>query len=105
MDVIALADLLLETAEHHDLHEKPISGAVRKTQPKHNLWDWYGPYISARQHGSTLASEVAATAWRHFEMLFPDDFEHLAALSEFICRWVSQRWRKGLAAGRPVCAS
>ena len=25
-------------------------------------------------------------------MLFPDDLEHLAALSELIRRWVSYRW-------------
>ena len=25
-------------------------------------------------------------------MLFPDDLEHLAAVSELIRRWVSHRW-------------
>jgi hypothetical protein len=35
MDVANLADLLRETAEHHDPYEK--------THPKHNWWDWYAP--------------------------------------------------------------
>jgi hypothetical protein len=52
MDVATLADLLRETAVHHDPYEK--------THPKHNWWDWYAPYIHARQHGST--PENAATA-------------------------------------------
>ena len=52
MDVAALALLLRETAEHHDHYEK--------TSAKHDWWDWYAPYINARQHGST--PEEAATA-------------------------------------------
>jgi hypothetical protein len=52
MDVAALADLLHETADHHDPYEK--------THAPHNWWDWYAPYISAREHGST--SEEAADA-------------------------------------------
>jgi hypothetical protein len=45
MDVAALADLLRETAEHHDPYEK--------SSPPHDWWNWYAPYISARQAGST----------------------------------------------------
>ena len=51
-DVGSLADLLHETAEHHDHYEK--------THGKHNWWDWYAPYLSARQNGSS--PEEAATA-------------------------------------------
>jgi hypothetical protein len=52
MDAATLADLLRETAMHHDPYEK--------THPKHNWWEWYAPYIHARQHGSI--PENAATA-------------------------------------------
>jgi len=52
MDVTALAQLLRETAEHHDHYEK--------THAKHDWWEWYAPYINARQHGSS--PEEAATA-------------------------------------------
>jgi hypothetical protein len=52
MDVATLAELLHEAAERHHHYEK--------THPKHNWWDWYAPYIHARQHGST--PEDAATA-------------------------------------------
>src|SRR5215216_3910171 len=44
-DVAALAELLHETSEHHDHFEK--------THGKHNWWDWYAPYLSARQNGSS----------------------------------------------------
>ena len=33
MDIASLADLLRETAEHHDPYEK--------THAAHNWWDWY----------------------------------------------------------------
>ena len=33
MDIATLAELLRETAEHHDHYEK--------THAKHNWWDWY----------------------------------------------------------------
>jgi catechol 2,3-dioxygenase-like lactoylglutathione lyase family enzyme len=55
-DVATLAELLHETAEHHDHYEK--------THAKHNWWDWYAPYLSARQNGST-AEEAAAAADRY----------------------------------------
>jgi hypothetical protein len=44
MDVAALADLLHETAEHHDPYEK--------SAPEHNWWDWYAAYLNARLEGS-----------------------------------------------------
>ena len=58
MDVAALAELLHETAEHHDHYEK--------THGKHNWWDWYAPYFSARQNGST-PEEAAAAANSYME--------------------------------------
>ena len=45
MDVAALADLLHETAEHHDPYEK--------SAPEHNWWDWYAAYLNARLDGSS----------------------------------------------------
>jgi hypothetical protein len=53
MDVASLADLLHETAEAHD--------AFEKAAPPHDWWDWYAPYMDARQGGSTPeeASEAA----------------------------------------------
>jgi catechol 2,3-dioxygenase-like lactoylglutathione lyase family enzyme len=50
--VATLAELLLETAMHHDRFEKAA--------PAHNWWDWYAPYLSARQHGSTPEEATAA---------------------------------------------
>ena len=44
-DIAKLADLLHETAAHHDPFERAA--------PKHNWWDWYAAYMSARQHGRT----------------------------------------------------
>ena len=52
-DVAALADLLRETAERHDGFEK--------THAQHHWWDWYAPYLSARQNGSS-PDEAAAAA-------------------------------------------
>jgi hypothetical protein len=43
MDVASLADLLHETAEHHDAYEK--------VAPPHDWWDWYAAYMNARQGG------------------------------------------------------
>jgi len=45
MDVATLAELLHETAQHHD--------AFEKRAPKHDWWDWYAPYLDAREHGSS----------------------------------------------------
>jgi len=60
MDTQSLADLLRETAEHHDPFEK--------SHPPHNWWDWYAAYIFARQNGSD-ADEASAAAERHMEPL------------------------------------
>ena len=58
MDVKTLAELLRETAERHDRFEK--------THAEHHWWDWYAPYLSARQQGSS-PEEAAAAADRHME--------------------------------------
>jgi catechol 2,3-dioxygenase-like lactoylglutathione lyase family enzyme len=50
--VPTLAELLLETAKHHDRFEKAA--------PAHDWWDWYAPYLDARQHGSTSEQATAA---------------------------------------------
>jgi catechol 2,3-dioxygenase-like lactoylglutathione lyase family enzyme len=57
MDVATLAGLLRETGEHHDRFEK--------THAEHHWWDWYAPYLSARQSGSN--PENAAAADRYME--------------------------------------
>ena len=57
-DVAALAELLHETAERHDRFEK--------THAAHNWWDWYAPYLSARQNGSS-PDESSTAADRHME--------------------------------------
>ena len=51
-DVATLAELLRETSEHHDHYEK--------THAEHHWWDWYAPYLSARQNGSSPEEAVAA---------------------------------------------
>ena len=51
-DIGAVADLLLETAEHHD--------AFEKASPPHNWWDWYAAYFVARQNGSGADEAVVA---------------------------------------------
>jgi catechol 2,3-dioxygenase-like lactoylglutathione lyase family enzyme len=58
MDVSTLAELLHETSEHHDNFEK--------THSKHQWWDWYASYLSARQRGSN-PEEAAAAAHRYME--------------------------------------
>jgi catechol 2,3-dioxygenase-like lactoylglutathione lyase family enzyme len=54
MDVVRLAELLRETSEHHDHYEK--------THAEHHWWDWYAPYLSARQNGSSPEKAAAAAA-------------------------------------------
>jgi hypothetical protein len=56
MDVGELAELLHETAEHHD--------AFEKAAPPHDWWDWYAAYLDARQGGSD-SDEAAAAAGRY----------------------------------------
>jgi hypothetical protein len=43
MDVAELAELLRDAEEHH--------GHYEPTAPKHHWYDWYAPYIVARQNG------------------------------------------------------
>jgi catechol 2,3-dioxygenase-like lactoylglutathione lyase family enzyme len=57
-DVATRAELLRETAEHHDAYEK--------THVKHHWSDWYAPYLSARENGSS-PEEAAAAADRYME--------------------------------------
>ena len=56
MDVASLAELLHETAEHHDPYEK--------VAPPHDWWDWYAAYMKARQSGST-PDDASAAAGRY----------------------------------------
>jgi catechol 2,3-dioxygenase-like lactoylglutathione lyase family enzyme len=58
MDVATLAELLHETEEHH--------GHFEKTHAEHHWWDWYAPYLSTRQNGSS-PEEAAAAADRYME--------------------------------------
>jgi catechol 2,3-dioxygenase-like lactoylglutathione lyase family enzyme len=51
-DIAELAGLLLETALAH--------GGFEAVTPQHNWWDWYAPYFSARQHGSTAEQATEA---------------------------------------------
>ena len=67
MDVASLADLLHETAEHHDSFEK--------VAPPHDWWDWYAAYMDARQSGST-SDEAYAAAGRYMA-----DVKHVVVTS------------------------
>ena len=51
-NVATLAELLHETEQHH--------GQYEKTHAEHHWWDWYAPYLSARQNGSSPEEAVAA---------------------------------------------
>jgi len=53
-----LAGLLHETAEHHD--------AFEKSTPAHDWWDWYAPYLSAREQGNS-PEDATAAADRYME--------------------------------------
>jgi catechol 2,3-dioxygenase-like lactoylglutathione lyase family enzyme len=66
MNVAARADLLHETALHHDHYEK--------THTAHNWWDWYSAYFGAREHGKT-PDEAVEAANRYM-----DEVLHIAAL-------------------------
>jgi hypothetical protein len=57
-DITALADLLRETAEHHDPYEK--------AHAPHNWWDWYAAYMNARGQGDA-PDEASRTAGRYME--------------------------------------
>jgi catechol 2,3-dioxygenase-like lactoylglutathione lyase family enzyme len=58
VDVATLAELLHETEQHH--------GNYEKTHAAHHWWDWYAPYLSARQNGKS-SDEAAATADRYMD--------------------------------------
>jgi catechol 2,3-dioxygenase-like lactoylglutathione lyase family enzyme len=64
--VASRAELLHETAQHHDAYEK--------THAAHNWWDWYAAYQDAREHGRT-PDEAAEAAGRYMS-----DVLHIAAL-------------------------
>jgi catechol 2,3-dioxygenase-like lactoylglutathione lyase family enzyme len=57
-DVDALAQLLLETSLHH--------GAFEAIAPKHDWWNWYAPYLDARQQGKS-PDEADAVADRYMK--------------------------------------
>ena len=61
MNVATLAELLHETGEHH--------GHFEKTHAEHHWWDWYAPYLSARQNGSS-PEEATAAADRYMDEVF-----------------------------------
>lgn len=61
MDVATLAELLRETSEHHDHYEK--------THAEHHWWDWYAPYLSARQNGCS-SEQAAAAADRYMDEVY-----------------------------------
>ncbi len=63
MDVASLADLLHETAEHHDPYEK--------SAPEHNWWDWYAAYLNARLEGSSQ-EEASRAAGVYMEGVLAD---------------------------------
>ena len=50
MDVTTLAELLHETAEHHDQYEKTHAAA-------HNWWDWYAAFAQHLRRRPRLAWE------------------------------------------------
>ena len=60
-DTGTLAELLRETEHHH--------GSYEKTHAKHNWWDWYAPYLSARQNGKS-PDEASAAANRYMDEVF-----------------------------------
>jgi catechol 2,3-dioxygenase-like lactoylglutathione lyase family enzyme len=64
--VASRADLLHETAEHHDPYEK--------SHAPHNWWDWYAAYMEAREQGRT-PDEASEAAGRYMEQV-----KHVTAL-------------------------
>ena len=55
-DVAELAGLLLETGLAH--------GRFEAVAPEHNWWDWYAPYLSARQEGRRAEQATEAATVR-----------------------------------------
>jgi len=60
MDVASLADLLHETAAHHDPYEK--------SAPEHDWWDWYAAYLNARLEGNS-SEEASRAAGVHMDAI------------------------------------
>ncbi|MBV9960562.1 MAG: VOC family protein [Acidobacteria bacterium] len=58
VDVATLAELLHETEGYH--------GHYEQTHAEHHWWDWYAPYLSARQQGNS-PKESAAAADRYMD--------------------------------------
>jgi catechol 2,3-dioxygenase-like lactoylglutathione lyase family enzyme len=58
IDIGMLGELLHETEQRH--------GDYEKTHAKHNWWDWYAAYFSARQNGSS-PEEATAAAKRYMD--------------------------------------
>ena len=58
IDIGRLAELLQETEQHH--------GNYERTHGKHNWWEWYAPYLSARQYGKS-PDEASAAANRYMD--------------------------------------
>jgi catechol 2,3-dioxygenase-like lactoylglutathione lyase family enzyme len=52
VDVPRLAELLKETGLHHD--------AFEKSHEPHDWWDWYAPYLDARERGEDSAAAKSA---------------------------------------------
>ena len=61
MDIATLAELLHETGLHH--------GQYEATHAAHDWWNWYAPYLSARQNGLGPA-EAEAAANRYMDEVF-----------------------------------
>jgi catechol 2,3-dioxygenase-like lactoylglutathione lyase family enzyme len=62
--VATLAELLRETSEHH--------GDFERAHAEHDWWDWYAPYLNARQNGSTPeAAAAAADRYMHEVLRVP----------------------------------
>ena len=61
MDITTLAELLHETGLHHHNYEI--------THAEHHWWDWYAPYLNARQNGSS-PEEATAAADRYMDERF-----------------------------------
>jgi len=57
-DVATLAELLHETGLHHHPYET--------THGEHQWWDWYAPYLNARQNGGS-PEEATAAADRYMD--------------------------------------
>jgi len=95
MDAATLAELLHETAEHHDQYEK--------THAAHNWWDWYAAYmppIWTRANTGARRNRPPtppAATWKRSFMYFPDNGAGLTALTEriggFLRRCLSRRRR------------